>query len=346
MQTKTIFRPALALLLCGAAMLGLGLWSSAAGQGQTPILFSENPQGFNECISNYGVFAPVGDDGDAQCTPRPPGWTPPPPPSGVEVDEPATPSPPESARAAVPIFNPPGEPLDYDNHQTCDKFGGDTEPAAGFPGRHICSNIDINDTFCIVGSKDALPCKGLYDHVLRCNHYNRSALDPFHCAESCGGKFACGNRCREASIGAPLEVYLVPSDPAPENLRPLKLFNVTMAAGIPGEAHYELLQDGVALTLSPDATIPNRAGVWLTDHADLLRFGAQYEGTVRAMFSCAGLEAKHGEARFSFRVTPTDEFPWPPLPSGLLRTDDACGIIRFNDESHFSIDAVSCDAAE
>ena len=102
MQTKTIFRPALALLLCGAAMLGLGLWENAAGQGQTPILFSEDPQGFNECIANYGEFAIVGDEGDAQCTPRPPGWTPPAPvvvpdPGGiVEEDEPATPSPPRT----------------------------------------------------------------------------------------------------------------------------------------------------------------------------------------------------------------------------------------------------------
>ena len=354
MQTKTIFRPALALLLCGAAMLGLGPWENAAGQGQTPILFSENPQGFNECIANYGEFAIVGTDGDAQCTPRPPGWTPPapvvvPPPGGVEVDEPAIPSPPEPARDAVPIFNPPGEPLDYDDHQTCDKFGGDTEPAAGFPGRHICSNIDINDTFCIVGSKDALPCKGLYDHVLRCNHYNRAALDPFHCAKVCQTGFACGNKCVRTTL---ISVPSLPEDGIPIFRSPLPesygntpiLFRVDMA-GSPGEAHYELLQDRSILTLSPDVNKPNRANIVLVAPENLLA-GETYEVTVRAEFSCAGLEARHHEARLSFDIV-SIEGPWPPLsePGGFLRTSGECGIIRLSDEIHLSI-GDGCDLAD
>ena len=325
MQTKTIFRPALALLLCGAAMLGLGLWENAAGQGQTPILFSENPQGFNECIANYGEFAIVGTDGDAQCTPRPPGWTPPapvvvPPPSGVEVDEPATPSPPRPARAAVPIFNPPGEPLDYDDHQTCDKFGGDTEPAAGFPGRHICSNIDINDTFCIVGSKDALPCKGLYDHVLRCNHYNRAALDPFHCAQNCGGKFACGNRCRQAALGTTLPTNRVRASNLPFSAGQIAsgvfpiLLTVTTAATIPVEARYELLQEGAALSLTVSG---NFAYVLHASPMDLPETGLLYAATVRASFSCAGLEAGHGEALYPFEVESTDRVLNQTLWRGL-----------------------------
>ena len=311
MQTKTIFRPALALLLCGAAMLGLGPWENAAGQGQTPILFSENPQGFNECIANDGVFAIVGDEGDAQCTPRPPGWTPPPPPPPpvvvpdpggiVEEDEPATPSPPEPARAAVSLFNPPGEPLDYNDHQTCDKFDGDTEPATGFPGRYICSNIDINDTFCIVGSKDALPCKGLFDHVRRCNHYNRAALDPFHCAKSCGKKFACGKKCESAGLVSSWDGRAVQNGPFPKGKRFEFLFSVTASAVDAGEPRYELLQEGSALSLAIFPRHPP-AFVFLINPEEIPDPGQKYAATVRVSFSCGGLEKKHGEVLFPFEV--------------------------------------------
>ena len=320
MQTKTIFHPALALLLCGAALLGLGLWENAAAQGQTPILFSENPQGFNECIANYGEFAIVGTDGDAQCTPRPPGWTPPAPvvapdPGGVEVDEPAIPSPPEPARAAVPIFNPPGEPLDYYDRETCKKFGGVYELIPGFPGEHICSEIDINDTFCIGTSKEALPCKGLYDHVRRCNHYNRPALDPFHCAGDCGNKFACGNRCREGMLGPPGEDgFPVSNQPFPSFFtNALILLTVTTAAGIPGVAHYELLQEGTALLLSPNVHVPNSAIISLADTGALPREDdADYEFTVRVAFSCAGLEKTYGGEEISHRLEISTE-PWTLL---------------------------------
>ena len=62
----------------------------------------------------------------------------------------------------------------------------------------ICSGIDINDTFCIVGSRRAFPCAGLYEHVRLCNSIGRPALDPWHCAGSCGpGKMARGRKCEK-----------------------------------------------------------------------------------------------------------------------------------------------------
>ena len=314
MQTKTIFRPALALalLFCGAAMLGLGLWSSAAGQGQTPILFSENPEGFNECIVNYGEFTPV-DDGDAQCTPRPPDWTPPPPPSGVEVDEPDAPSPPEPARAAVPIFNPPGTPPDYSLKSTCLKFGGIAEEIANAK-EYVCSEIDINDTFCFGGSKEALPCKGLYDHVRRCNYYNRRTLDPFYCAQVCATGFACGDECLVAGVRPNQEqidnLNLRESNrPFPEGQKKQKVL-FAVEANTRGSAHYELLQGGSALSISTDVPVfleRNIAPIVLVAPEQLPEAGLKYAATVRASFSCGGLDKKHGEILRPFEITATSD---------------------------------------
>ena len=318
MQTKTIFHPALALLLCGAAMLGLGPWENAAGQGQTPILFSENPQGFNECIANYGEFAIVGTDGDAQCTPRPPGWTPPapvvvPPPGGVEVDEPAAPSPPEPARIAVSIFNPPGTPPDYSRPSACLKFGGVAEEIANAK-EYVCSEIDINDTFCFGGSKEALPCKGLYDHVRRCNYYNRRTLDPFYCAQVCATGFACGDECESATIGDPTNTreWTRSNRPFPEGTNESFLFLGTATAGTPGEARYELLQEGTALSLIiPNSAFVanNWAPVFLVDPTQLAEDGQRYAATLRASFSCGGLEKKYGGDLFSFEIITDSNAP-------------------------------------
>ena len=64
----------------------------------------------------------------------------------------------------------------------------------------VCSGIDINDTFCFLGSADALPCQGLFLHVRDCNlKHNRPALDPWHCGKACAdGKSAVGARCVES----------------------------------------------------------------------------------------------------------------------------------------------------
>ena len=64
----------------------------------------------------------------------------------------------------------------------------------------VCSGIDINDTFCFLGSADALPCQGLFIHVRDCNlKHNRPALDPWHCGKACAdGKSAVGARCVES----------------------------------------------------------------------------------------------------------------------------------------------------
>ena len=77
---------------------------------------------------------------------------------------------------------------------TCETLGGEVE---GEDDR-VCSGIDWNDTFCIVGSASAFPCLGLFYHVWQCNdRFNRPALDPWHCAKPCEVGFrARGAKCR------------------------------------------------------------------------------------------------------------------------------------------------------
>ena len=74
---------------------------------------------------------------------------------------------------------------------TCDDiFGGLLED------EFFCSEIDLNDTFCLTNSAEALPCAGLYEHVRSCNSVNRPALDPWHCGGLCpAGKMARGRMC-------------------------------------------------------------------------------------------------------------------------------------------------------
>ena len=61
----------------------------------------------------------------------------------------------------------------------------------------ICSGMDSNDTFCIIDSADAFPCRGLFKHLRSCNvQFNRKALNPFFCGEKCGAQKAVGSECR------------------------------------------------------------------------------------------------------------------------------------------------------
>ena len=76
----------------------------------------------------------------------------------------------------------------------CEMLGGEVE---GEDDR-VCSGIDWNDTFCLMGSDSAFPCAGLFYHVWRCNDgHNRPALDPWHCAKKCEfWQRARGAKCR------------------------------------------------------------------------------------------------------------------------------------------------------
>ena len=89
----------------------------------------------------------------------------------------------------------PLTPEQVASRDLCLAFGGVREavPDLNHPG--VCSNVDINDTFCFLESGEALSCRGLFEHVRDCNALNRPALDPWHCAAACGDKQARGRRC-------------------------------------------------------------------------------------------------------------------------------------------------------
>ena len=89
----------------------------------------------------------------------------------------------------------PLAPEQVSSRELCEAFGGLREAVvdAAHPG--VCSEVDINDTFCFLESGEALSCRGLFEHVRDCNALNRPALDPWHCAAACGDKQARGRRC-------------------------------------------------------------------------------------------------------------------------------------------------------
>lgn len=107
-------------------------------------------------------------------------------------------NPPQGYDPAHPKFSDP---------QLCLDLGGEIHPTAS--GEQVCTDVDVHDTFCIVGSRDAFPCRGLFKHVIACNGvYNRPALSPFLCARQCipGVEKARGLRC---------ELAVIPNDALP-----------------------------------------------------------------------------------------------------------------------------------
>ena len=62
---------------------------------------------------------------------------------------------------------------------------------------YICAGMDKNDTFCMLNSAEAFPCRGLFNHLRACNvAFNRPALNPFFCGAKCpDDKKAVGSEC-------------------------------------------------------------------------------------------------------------------------------------------------------
>ena len=113
------------------------------------------------------------------------------------------------APAQVPAV---GETPDYDDPALCEQLGGNVEIAAN--GENVCSGMDRNDTFCIVGAAEALPCRGLFKHVIRCNRdYNRPALNPFFCGARCDSPSnkARGPQCERIVDASTLAAHSLPA---------------------------------------------------------------------------------------------------------------------------------------
>ena len=90
---------------------------------------------------------------------------------------------------------PPPPVAMSDTAAECRMLGGEVQIHSA-TGIRVCSGIDANDTFCLVDSDSAYPCRGLFRHVRRCNDdYNRRALNPFFCGAQCGERAARGDEC-------------------------------------------------------------------------------------------------------------------------------------------------------
>ena len=86
------------------------------------------------------------------------------------------------APAQVPVHGSLGADA-YRNPTLCTDLGGNLQEV---DGEWVCQDIDRAGTFCIVGSTDIFPCRGLFRQATRCNDlYNRPVINPFICAGVC-----------------------------------------------------------------------------------------------------------------------------------------------------------------
>ena len=147
-------------------------------------------------------------------------------------------------------FKPSGEvtPENADKDDLRDlcenAFRGKVEEAGN--GQLVCSQVDANDTFCILGSSDAFPCEGLFRHVRDCNfagrpvRNGRRALNPFWCGKYCDLGYAAGDECVftssqfQEALGATAESLRVTVAVASGYRGPLHTVNV--AKTVPGAA--------------------------------------------------------------------------------------------------------------
>ena len=184
---------------------------------------------------------------------------------------------------------------DYRSAEFCTDLGGELD------ADRVCSNIDINDTFCIIGQdgedNSALPCLGLFRHVNTCNFaYNRPALDPFHCAARCGsGKRAVGRQCADecAEDHTASGVDCIP--PAP----PI----VPVVVRVLAEEDYEGAVYEITAALPPDFQAIAALGDYLqVDAGGTVRTTRPLD---RALDETITIPAENPSLQISLRVDPT-----------------------------------------
>ena len=188
----------------------------------------------------------------------------------------------------IPGEDAPGvDPDDprFDGGELCGELGGTLRAS---DQEDVCGGIDRNDTFCIAGSAEAFPCRGLYKHVIVCNAgYNRPALNPFFCGAAC----ASGQQAR----GANCERVVLPAEAATYSSPPATLY---VAEGHSGAVAVAKAKAGVTLDFSPSAGSPfivlpppAAEGDSEGDYAVLFPppgFGAGLDVSLTARIVCAG----------------------------------------------------------
>ena len=181
------------------------------------------------------------------------------------------------AQAPVDLLQATEDPR-FKTPELCLDLGGELQEA---DGRRVCSGVDANDTFCIVNSADAFPCRGLYKHVIRCNaQYNRPALNPFFCGPACDPQKARGPACER----------VVPLDDAVA----VRRVEYNLAKGFSGAAHTISVGQNHTLSLPEN---PQYSGFTLnavgqTDHWEIEITpplgAATLTASIVADVSCAG----------------------------------------------------------
>ena len=202
----------------------------------------------------------------------------------------------------------------FSTSELCAQMGGD----ADLKGRQeTCSNIDMADTFCFVGAPEVFPCKGLYKNVLRCNSFNRPALNPFVCERTCPeGRFACGNGCWSGNLVQATRILSV----APEYSGVVFSAATTLTVG---DARFTSLTPGVTVEKSPFSSVVY--GAVANVFAPSLPAGRAHAATLRAEFFCPELSGEHSaHAEWSFTITALAHPPTTTLyyESGAGTGDD------------------------
>ena len=185
----------------------------------------------------------------------------------------------------IPGEDAPGVAPDdprFDGGELCGELGGTLQES---DQEDVCGGIDRNDTFCIAGSAEAFPCRGLYKHVIVCNAgYNRPALNPFFCGAVC----ASGQQAR----GAHCERVVLPAEAATYSSPPATLY---VAEGHSGAVAVAKAKAGVTLDFSPSAGSPfivlPPPSAAEGDYAVLFPppgFGAGLDVSLTARIVCAG----------------------------------------------------------
>ena len=185
-----------------------------------------------------------------------------------------------------------GETPDYHSPNLCDRLGGEiVQVTVGV--LPVCTEIDTDDTFCIAGSREVFPCRGLYRRVLLCNQYNRPAKNPFICEAAClSGKFACGGECWSGEIGAAGRVPYV----APGHVGDV------FQAAVPRTSPATVTSGEGRFSMSSSAFTVNATNGTVGVSA-ALPAGSEYAAVVSAHFVCGGLSETFADDRWAFTVT-------------------------------------------
>ena len=142
---------------------------------------------------------------------------------------------------AAPGKTPDGyNPADprFRSAELCLQLGGKLQT---MDGGKVCSEVDESGTFCIVGSADAFPCRGLYKRVIACNGaYNRPAQNPFVCGPRCDAQ-------TQKALGGECKIAVNPDDVVPANRRTAAY---VLPEGFTGAAHTIAVQSPGQYTLA------------------------------------------------------------------------------------------------